>query len=78
MKLKALQGLSQESHFALRQTLITMRLLVIHLLAVDKFNYVLLGKFQIDNLEFRFSQYRQLSGGNYHVTVREIVESERN
>ena len=78
MKLKIGQGgLSQETHFALRHTVITMRLLVTHLLTVDKFNYVLLGKFQIDNFEFRFSQCRQLSGSNYHVSVREIVKSEK-
>lgn len=39
--------------------------------------YVLTGKFQTDCLEFRFSQYRQLSGANYHVSVQEIKESEK-
>jgi len=38
---------------------------------------VLTGKFQTDCLEFRFSQYRQLSGANYHVSVQEIKESEK-
>jgi len=37
----------------------------------------LAGKFQTDNLEFRFSQYRQLSGANFHVRVQENKESEK-
>jgi len=35
------------------------------------------GKFQTDCLEFRFAQYRRLAGTNYHVSVREIMESEK-
>jgi len=78
MKNKARHGcLSQETHFALRHTVVTLQLLIRHLLTEHKLQYVLSGKFQTDNLEFRFSQYRQLSGGNYHVSVRQILESER-
>ena len=36
--------------------------------------YVLLGKFQTDCLEARFGQYRQLAGGNYDVSLRQIYE----
>ena len=39
--------------------------------------YVLLGKFQTDNLEHRFSQYKQMSGGNYNASVRQVMESEQ-
>ena len=35
------------------------------------------GKFQTDCLEFRFAQYRRLAGTTYHVSVREIIESEK-
>ncbi|KAH7977923.1 hypothetical protein HPB49_003950 [Dermacentor silvarum] len=38
--------------------------------------YVLLGKFQTDSLEDRFGRYRQLSGANYNVSIRQIDESE--
>nr|CAD7196191.1 unnamed protein product [Timema douglasi] len=31
---------------------------------------------QNDNIESRFGQYRQMSGGNYHISVTEILESE--
>ena len=39
--------------------------------------YVLLGKFQTDCLESRFGQYRQLAGGNYEVSLRQIYECEK-
>ena len=39
--------------------------------------YVLLGKFQTDCLEARFGQYRQLSGGKYDVSLRQVYESEK-
>ena len=37
----------------------------------------MLGIFQSDDLEQRFSWYRQMSGGNYNVSVRQVLESER-
>ena len=40
-------------------------------------DYILLGKFQTDNMESRFGQYRQLSGCNYLVSVAEVMQSER-
>jgi HEPN domain-containing protein len=43
-----------------------------------KVEYVLPGKLQTDNLERRFSAYRQLlSGGNYNVSVTQILEAEK-
>ena len=38
---------------------------------------MLLGKFQTDNLEDRFGQYRMLSGSNYLVSVNEVLQSEK-
>ena len=40
-------------------------------------NYVLLGKFQTDDLENRFGRYRQLAGGQYHISLRQLYESEK-
>lgn len=42
-----------------------------------KFNFVLPWKFQTDNLEYRFSQYRELPGGNFHSLVLQIKESNK-
>ena len=39
--------------------------------------YVLLGKFQTDSLESRFGQYRQLAGGKYDVSPRQVYECEK-
>ncbi len=69
--------LTRETMSALRHTLLTMIELSKYLLQQLQFKYVLTGKFQTDCLEFRFAQYRRLAGTNYHVSVREIMESEK-
>ena len=38
--------------------------------------YVLTGRFQTDPLERRFSQYRQMSGGRFLVSLTEVLRSE--
>ncbi len=38
---------------------------------------MLLGKFQSDPIERRFSWLRQLSGGNYYISVRQLLENEK-
>lgn len=40
-------------------------------------NYVLLGKFQTDPLEDRFGKYRQMAGGHYHISLRQLYETEK-
>jgi len=69
--------LTRETMSALRHTLKTMVCLCKYLLVQLHFKYVLTGKFQTDCLEYRFAQYRGLSGTTYHVSVREIIESEK-
>ena len=69
--------LSKETMFALKQTVLAAKLLAEYLLREVRCHYVLLGKLQTDNLEFRFGQYRQMSGANYNVSVTEIMESEK-
>lgn len=39
-------------------------------------HFFLLGKIQTDCLEDCFGKYRQLSGGNYHISIRQIYETE--
>ena len=48
-----------------------------HLLSNKTCKYILTAKFQTDALESRFGLYRQMSGSSYHVTVQELLESER-
>ena len=63
--------LTKETFTALSHTVETIVLLVKHLLEHHTLSYVLLGKFQTDNLEARFGQYRMMCGTNYLVTVKE-------
>ena len=78
LKLQPRHGcLSKETMFALKQTVLAAKLLAECLLRDVRCHYVLLGKFQTDNLEFCFGQYRQMSGANYNVSVTQIMESEK-
>ena len=78
LKLQPRHGcLSKETMFALKQTVLAAKLLAEYMLRDVRCHYVLLGKFQTDNLEFRFGQYRQMSGANYNVSVTQIMESEK-
>ena len=47
------------------------------LFTVLNFKYVLLGKFQTDDLEARFGQYRQMSGACYNISFAQVIESEK-
>ncbi len=46
---------------------------------ITEFNmkYILTGKFQTDQLEGRFGQYRQLAGGQYNISMRQVFECEK-
>lgn len=81
-KIEQRQGvLTRETMFALKHTVATMISLSEYLLTTpvcgQLMKYIPLGKFQTDNLEFRFGQYRQMSGANYNVSVTQIMESEK-
>lgn len=68
--------LSKETHSALIQT--TTAFVCIAEYCINKLdkNYVLLGKIQTDKLESRFGLYRSMSGDQYHITIRQIYETE--
>ena len=42
----------------------------------EKITFVLTGRLQTDPPEGRFSQYRQMSGGRFLVSLREVLHSE--
>ncbi|VEN43153.1 unnamed protein product [Callosobruchus maculatus] len=71
------KGLTQDTYNALKRS--TLVLIEIIKYSFPKFDidYILPGKFQTDNLEKRFSRYRNLSGCNYNVSVKQIYESEK-
>ncbi|XP_077489629.1 uncharacterized protein LOC144100614 [Amblyomma americanum] len=68
--------LTKETHASLHQT--THALVEVSRYCFDELqlSYVLLGKFQTDSLEDRFGKYRQLAGSQYHVSIRQVYESE--
>ncbi|KAF2890187.1 hypothetical protein ILUMI_15986, partial [Ignelater luminosus] len=68
--------LTKETHFALKHTAEALIHMSNFLLEKENFNYFLCGKIQTDNLEERFGKYRLLAGSQYHVSVRQIFESE--
>ena len=74
---KRLGMLSRETSFALFHTSSALVKLSNYLFHDHNFDYILLGKFQTDPLEARFGQYRQMSGGNYNVSVTQVLESEK-
>ena len=69
--------LTKETHMALKQTTYAMTETVSYCNTELGLNYVLPGKFQTDHLKNRFSLYRQLAGGQYHISMRQIFESEK-
>ena len=43
----------------------------------DGYDYILTARLQSDPIERRFSQYRQMSGGRFLVSLREVPNTER-
>ena len=68
---------TSETFLALRQTTGAMIQVTEVLLDKRDFEYVLLGQMQSDPIEKRFGWYRQLAGGNYWISVRQILEAEK-
>ena len=68
--------LTNETSIALSHTVKTVLIKIHVLLQHHNLKYILLSKFQTDNLEGRFGLYRQLSGCNYFVSVKDVMYSE--
>ena len=79
------KSLTKETFLATRHSCLALADLSEYLLALPSqalpethiFLYILLGLFQSDRIERRFGRYRQLSGGNYYISVRQMLESEK-
>ena len=68
------RGLTGDTANAWHATLNGLVDLVISLLALD-LKYICIGKMQSDRLEGEFGVIRQLSGGNYWMSVEQIISS---
>ena len=72
-----LQGLTSPTSYAWQQMCTVLPAVAKYMMKECGFDYVLLGKLTSDPLEGRFGQYRQLSGGNYFIAIRQRAETER-
>ena len=69
--------LTPNTSAALVRTLRAHANLIEELLFEEGYDFVLLVRLQSDPLERRFSQYRQMSGGRFLVSLREVNSSEK-
>jgi len=70
-------GLTTQTFLALRHTCLALADCAAYLLDHRGMNYILLGHLQSDAIERRFGWLRQLSGANYYISVRQVIESDR-
>jgi len=70
-------GLTTQTFLALRHTCLALADCAAYLLDHRGMNYVLLGHLQSDAIERRFGWLCQLSGANYYISVRQVIESDR-
>lgn len=68
--------LTKQTTSALIITLRSQVMLIDELLN-DGYNFIFTSRFQSDSIERRFSQYRQMSGGRFLVSLREVKNTER-
>ena len=71
-----LPGLTKEAFQALRQTYQSLTELTKHLINFCGFKYFPPGKIQSHTIESRFGRIRQLSGANYFISKRQLLESD--
>lgn len=72
-----INALTAQTFQSLITTLESLLEIIPYLFDKYRVDYILLSKFQSDNLESRFGCYRQLSGANYYITYLQILENER-
>lgn len=70
-------GLTRETFLALRHSCVALADCAAFLIDRLGYNYVLLGNLQSDAIESRFGWFRQLSGANYFISTRQVMESDR-
>ena len=68
--------LTAQTSYALRRTLRCHAALIEDLLD-DGYNYVLTARFQSDPIERRYGQYRQMSGGRFLISAKDVCCSEK-
>ena len=77
MILRRYIGISKETFLTFQQTCRATAQLSRYLLENCHFKYVLLGLIQSDNIEAHFGRYRRLSGANYFISMRQLMENKK-
>ena len=70
-------GLTRETFLALRQTCLAVAECTKYLLSQRGFEVVLIGHLQSDPIESRFGWLRQMSGANYFISMKQVLDSDR-
>ena len=68
--------MSKQTFNALIQTLRSQAQLIKDLFE-EGYDFIIPARFQTDPLEKRFSQYRQMNGGNFLVSLQKVLQSEK-
>ena len=76
--MSGLAGLTKETFLACMHTLEPMVELTAYLQKNHEFSYALHGKFMSDLTECRFGWYRQVNEGNYFMSLKQLLEAEKN
>ena len=70
-------SLTPQTTLANELTFVGMANLATYLIENKGMSKVLLGKFSSDPIEKRFGQFRQLSGANFFISVRQLLDAEK-
>ena len=70
-------SLTAQTTLANEVTFAGMANLATYLMEYKGMSKVLLGKFSSDPIEKRFGQFRQLSGANFFISVRQLLDAEK-
>ena len=70
-------GLTSETFMACIQTMRAVTEMVEYLQDRHGFTYVLSGKLMSDPIEGRFGWYRQSNGGNFYMSVKQVLTAEK-
>ena len=70
-------GLSNQTFWAIQLLCKTLPAIARYLITCKGFKYVMLGNLQSDQLESRFGCYRQMCGGNFYLSYRQLCDSEK-
>ena len=70
-------GLTDQTFLACIQTMTAIRDLAQYLHQKLQLSYILPGKFTSDPIEGRFGWYRQANGGNFYMSIKQLMEAEK-